>query len=277
MIALDENALISAQSYAHITTPFVLNNGHNSAYGLGWSTQKVAGHPVHWHYGFDDAYSALLVRLPETKTSFIFLSNTGGACAPFWLGSCGNVLASSFAAAFLSSELPGKIAASDQSYSPMLLEHYSENVLGYVTGGTKTMLNKLRSADPERFRKNDRVLISLISDLADLAFSNEMDSLARAYHDAGDYHPDISFTIADYYGTIGQQDKCETFLRQVADTVGYEEWSAREACIRLGAAFLRNGRTQEGRKYLWRVVQDAQMKGETIESQDRLAQPLKRH
>jgi hypothetical protein len=29
----------------------------------------VGGHAVHWHYGYDDPYSALLVRLPEKKTS----------------------------------------------------------------------------------------------------------------------------------------------------------------------------------------------------------------
>ena len=83
MIALDENRLITSESYTHITTPYILNDGRLSQYGLGWSTQKVGGHAVHWHYGFDDPFSALLVRLPEKKTSFIFLSNTGAACAPF--------------------------------------------------------------------------------------------------------------------------------------------------------------------------------------------------
>ena len=42
MIALDENVLLSSESYAHLTTPYTLNDGRLSPYGLGWSTQKLA-------------------------------------------------------------------------------------------------------------------------------------------------------------------------------------------------------------------------------------------
>jgi hypothetical protein len=69
MIALDENVLLSSESYAHLTTPYTLNDGRLSPYGLGWSTQKVGSHAVHWHYGYDDSYSALLVRLRIRRVS----------------------------------------------------------------------------------------------------------------------------------------------------------------------------------------------------------------
>ena len=104
--ALDENVLLSAESYAHLTTPFTLNDGRLSPYGLGWFVQRIGSHAVHWHYGYGVSCSALLVRLPEKRTSFIFLSNTGAASAPFLLG-FGNLLTSPFAAAFLESVLPG--------------------------------------------------------------------------------------------------------------------------------------------------------------------------
>ncbi len=35
MMALDENVLLSSESYAHLTTPFTLNDGRLSPYGLG--------------------------------------------------------------------------------------------------------------------------------------------------------------------------------------------------------------------------------------------------
>ena len=93
MIALDENALLTPESYLHMTQPFVLNDGRHSPYGLGWSTQVIGGQSVHWHYGYGDSFSALLIRVPEKKASFILLANTGAASAPSFLG-YGNVLTS---------------------------------------------------------------------------------------------------------------------------------------------------------------------------------------
>ena len=275
MTALDENRLITSESYTHITTPYILNDGRLSQYGLGWSTQKVGGHAVHWHYGFDDPFSALLVRLPEKKTSFIFLSNTGAACAPFLLGWGGNVLTSSFALAFLDSELPGVISGADRDYSRMFLTHYTEGALGRNLGEAKSLLGKLRSTEPARFRKNDRVMISVISDLSGPAFSGEMDSLVEAYRGSGDFHPDISLAIANFYEKTGKPAKRDEFLRQIADHMGYEAGATRDACVRLGAELLRSGKTEEGRKYVWRAVRDAQAKGEKVEVQERLVRALK--
>lgn len=276
MIALDTNALLSSESYAHLTTPYKLNDGRLSPYGLGWSTQKVGGQAVHWHYGFDDPYSALLVRLPQKKTSFIFLSNTGAANAPFLLGWGGNVLTSSFAMAFLDNELPGVLSDADRDYSRAFLQRYTETALGHNLGETTRLLRKLSSTDPARFHKYDRVLLALIAGLSDPDFAKEMDSLVKAYQGARDFHPDISMAIANYYDKIGEPAKRDIFLRQVADHLGYEGGAPRDACARLGAELLRTGKAEEGRKYLWRIVRDAQARGEKVEAQERIVQGLKR-
>lgn len=273
MIALDENVLISSESYAHLTTPYTLNDGRRSPYGLGWSTQKIGGHTVHWHYGYGDSYSALLVRLPETKTSFIFLSNTGAASAPFLLG-FGNLLTSPFAVAFLNSVLPGVLSSADKDFSQMFLVHYTEAALGRNPGEAKSLLRRLCSTAPARFHQSDWAMISLLSDLSDPAFSGEMDSLVKAYRGAGAFHPDISLAIADYYGKIGEPAKRDVFLRQIADRIGYgEEGATRDACVRLGTELLRSGKPQEGRRYLWMAARYAQ----TIDpqSQERLVRALK--
>jgi CubicO group peptidase (beta-lactamase class C family) len=275
MIALDENVLLSSESYAHLTTPYALNDGRLSPYGLGWSTQNVGGHAVHWHYGYGDSYSALLVRLPEKKTSFIFLSNTGAASAPFLLGWGGNLLTSRFAGAFLDSELPGVLSGADRDYSRMFLVHYTEAAFERNPGEAKSLLRRLCSTAPARFQKSDRAMISLLSDLSDPAFSGEMDSLVKAYRGSRDFHPDISLAIANYYGKTGETAKRDLYLRQIADRMGYEGGAARDACVRLGAGLLRSGKTEEGRKYLWRAVRDAQTKGENVESQERLVRALK--
>src|SRR5882724_362888 len=275
MVALDENVLLSSESYAHLTTPYTLNDGRLSPYGLGWSTQKVGSHPVHWHYGYDDSYSALLVRLPAKKTSFIFLSNTGAASAPFLLG-FGNLLTSPFAVAFLDSVLPGVLSSADRDFSQMFLVHYTEAAFGRNQGETKSLLRRLCSTAPTRFHKSDWAMIHLLSDLSDPAFSREMDSLVEAYRESGAFHPDISLAIANYYEKTGEQAKRDVFLRNIADRTGYgEEGATRDACVRLGTELLRRGRTEEGRKYLWMAAQYAKTSGENVESQERIVQYLK--
>lgn len=275
MIALDENVLLSAESYAHLTTPFTLNDGRLSPYGLGWSTQKIGGHPVHWHYGFGDSYSALLVRLPEKKTSFILLSNTGAVSAPFLLG-YGNLLTSPFALAFLNNALPGLISPADKDFSRMFLVRYNETSFGRNQGEAKSLLRKLSSAAPERFHSGDWATISLLSGLADPAFSGQMNTLTEAYRGSGAFHPDISLAIADYYQKTGEQAKSEPFLREIADRTGYGEESAtRDACVRLGAQLLRSGKTEEGRRYLWMAALYTRTTGGSVESQEQIVRSLK--
>ena len=275
MIALDENVLLSSESYAHLTTPYTLNDGRLSPYGLGWSTQKVGGHAVHWHYGYGDSYSALLVRLPGKETSFIFLSNTGAASAPFLLG-YGNLLTSPFAVAFLDSALPGLLSTADRDVSRMFLVRYTETALGRNQGEAKSILSRLRSTVPARFHQSDWAMICLLSGLSDPAFSGEMGTLVKAYREVGAFHPEISLAIADYYGKTGEPAKRDVFLRQIADRTGYgEQRPTRDACVRLGAELLRSGKTEEGRKYIWMAAQYAKTSGENMESQERIVQNLK--
>jgi hypothetical protein len=275
MIALDENVLLSSESYAHLTRPYALNDGRLSPYGLGWSTQVIGGHAVHWHYGYGDSYSALLVRLPEKKTSLIFLSNTGAASAPFLLG-YGNLLTSAFAVAFLDSALPGLLSGSDRDFSRMILVRYAETAFGRNQGEATSLLRKLGSTAPDRFHRSDWAMISLLSGLGDPTFGGEMHSLIEAYRATGAFHPEISLAIADYYGKTGEQAKRDVFLHQIADRTGYgEENATRDACVRLGTELLRSGKTEEGRKYLWMATLYAKTGGASIESQERLVQSLR--
>ena len=118
-------------------------------------------------------------------------------------------------------------------------------------------------------------MISLLSDLSDPAFSGQMDSLAAAYRGSGDFHPDISLAIANYYGKTGEPAKRDVFLRQIADHMGYEGEATRDACVRLGTELLRSGKPEEGRKYLWMAARYAQTSGANVESQERIVQSLK--
>lgn len=111
--ALDENALLPPEYYKLMTSPFTLNSDRPSPYGLGWSVQKVGSLTAHWHYGWGDSYSALIIRLPEKKTTFILLVNSSGASAPFML-QYGNLLTSPFGVSFLEPFIPAQQRRQDQ-------------------------------------------------------------------------------------------------------------------------------------------------------------------
>jgi CubicO group peptidase (beta-lactamase class C family) len=78
-VALDRGQLISAGSRAAMMAPTQSSNGEALPYGLGWYVQAYQGHTLVWHSGrWDDAYSALYLKIPALNLSFILLANSDG-------------------------------------------------------------------------------------------------------------------------------------------------------------------------------------------------------
>lgn len=78
-IALDEGVLISAESRTGMMTPTRTINGKAAPYGLGWYVQEYEGHTLVWHSGWwEDAYSALYLKIPTLNLTFIVLANSEG-------------------------------------------------------------------------------------------------------------------------------------------------------------------------------------------------------
>jgi CubicO group peptidase (beta-lactamase class C family) len=78
-IALDQGVLISAQSRAAMMAPTPSSEGQALPYGLGWFVQEYEGHTLVWHSGWwEDAYSALYLKIPTLDLSFILLANSEG-------------------------------------------------------------------------------------------------------------------------------------------------------------------------------------------------------
>ncbi len=100
-IALDHDVLISAESRQQMWTPMRSNAGQPLPYGLGWFVQDINGTRVVWHFGWwPDAFSSLLVKVPDQNVTCIMLANSDGLSGPFDIGP-GNILNSPFAVAFL--------------------------------------------------------------------------------------------------------------------------------------------------------------------------------
>ena len=94
--ALDAGALISAETRALAWT-----QARPLTTGLGWFVQAYNGEPIVWQFGMvKDAYSSLILKVPNRRLTVIVLANSDGLSAPFALER-GDVTASLFARLFL--------------------------------------------------------------------------------------------------------------------------------------------------------------------------------
>ena len=99
--ALDRQVLLREETLAAAWHPAADRNGTPSPMGLGWFVQYFRGERVVWHFGYvPNAYSSLILKLPDRKLTFILLANSDGLSAPFQL-QAGDVTRSVFAALFL--------------------------------------------------------------------------------------------------------------------------------------------------------------------------------
>ena len=72
-----------------------------SPHALGWFVQTYDGKPLVWQFGvIPDAYSALLLTLPQRGVTLVLLANSDGLVSPFPLAT-GDISASPFARLFV--------------------------------------------------------------------------------------------------------------------------------------------------------------------------------
>jgi CubicO group peptidase (beta-lactamase class C family) len=98
--ALDSNVILRQETLDAAWNP-ATRRGVIVPMGLGWFVQNHRGERVVWHFGtVTNAYSSLIVKLPERKLTFILLANSDRLSAPFQLPA-GDVTRSLFATLFL--------------------------------------------------------------------------------------------------------------------------------------------------------------------------------
>jgi CubicO group peptidase (beta-lactamase class C family) len=99
--ALDSFEMLQPETIGAAWRPTAEPDGTPSPMGLGWFVQFYRGQRVVWHFGnVPNAYSSLVLKLPERNLTFILLANSDGLSAPFQLQS-GDVTRSLFATLFL--------------------------------------------------------------------------------------------------------------------------------------------------------------------------------
>ncbi|MCF6403730.1 beta-lactamase family protein [Chitinophaga filiformis] len=255
--ALDNNLLISKDTYTRITTPVVTPQGRKHPYGIGWASQLFEDKQVHWHYGYGDSFAALIVRVPSERLTFILFSNAVPASEAFRLG-YGNLMSSPFAVSFLH-HFVAKNKLKDDGFDLLFPQamtlYYQEQTLGAHEGGAKALLRNLAAKEPERFKQPDLMLLWLMTTIADKELSELTEKGIEAYKNSGRFQPDIHLQIAQYYQQIGKAEASRSWYHLLADSTGFEEQgSVRDACTYLGKHYLSVGQVQQGRKYLWKEV-----------------------
>lgn len=106
---VDDLALFD-RSLTELVDPGTLNFAWERASslptGLGWFVQPYNNQRLVWHFGVaKDAYSSLILKVPDKGLTFIILANSDGLSAPFSLEN-GDVTKSLFAQVFLKLFIP---------------------------------------------------------------------------------------------------------------------------------------------------------------------------
>jgi CubicO group peptidase (beta-lactamase class C family) len=99
-IALDQGMFLKPASLARAFTPTKSTDGTDLPYGLGWFVTDQSGVKIVWHYGFWTANSALIIKVPERRLTFVLLASSDRLSKTFRLGT-GQLMNSPFARAFV--------------------------------------------------------------------------------------------------------------------------------------------------------------------------------
>ncbi|MEJ7671740.1 MAG: serine hydrolase domain-containing protein [Chitinophagaceae bacterium] len=74
-IAIDKYKIISASSKKEAMTSYRFADGSVSPYGLGWFITKVKNQTIVYHYGLQESYSGIYIKIPSKNITLIILSN----------------------------------------------------------------------------------------------------------------------------------------------------------------------------------------------------------
>ena len=76
-IALDKGRILSPSIREKMWSPPNDDNGQPAPYAYGWYVQRYRGHRLIWHAGWwPDAYTGLLLKLPDAGWTLVALANT---------------------------------------------------------------------------------------------------------------------------------------------------------------------------------------------------------
>jgi len=114
-IALDDRRLLTEEATRAMFTPATSNSGATLPYAIGWFVTRHRSVEFQWHYGWWDATSTLIVRVPEKELALVVMANTDAMSSRHSRLGDGDLLDSPFARLFLDSFVFGAERLPDSS------------------------------------------------------------------------------------------------------------------------------------------------------------------
>jgi CubicO group peptidase (beta-lactamase class C family) len=266
--ALDHDVLIDQAGYDRLTAP---RNGH--PYGYGWFTQDSPGGRLHWVYGYGQAESALFLRVPGKKLTFIFLANADTPSALAYLGYA-NILRQPFGLAFVDSWLMGgkgidfdrPVSAIARSIGPRptpmaeealldeaLLQAFRARMTGSGDDRAVALTELLLRVAPDRFAKPDIYMLRLLTDAMSPRLATPARQLLATFDLQKDRSPVAAFWSGNLRERLGDVAGAMTLYALLCDRPGFDDEEMKaQACERVGVHELDAGRIADGREQLWR-------------------------
>ncbi|MFC1724163.1 serine hydrolase domain-containing protein [candidate division KSB1 bacterium] len=106
-IALDNNIFFSEETKERLFSPAISNNGEEFPYGFGWFVQQRYGVKIVWHFGWWNAISSLIIKVPEKELTFVMLANNDMLSRAYSYLQEGDITVSSVAMEFLNAFVYG--------------------------------------------------------------------------------------------------------------------------------------------------------------------------
>lgn len=265
--ALDRNALIGAAAYDRLTTP---RNGH--PYGYGWFTQTSMGKRLHWVFGYGQAESALFLRVPDKKLTFIFLANADTPSALAQLDYA-EVLRQPFGLAFFDGWVLGGKAidydrpvadiaramgtkpapmAVEQLLDEALLQAFRARMTGQGGDRAVALAELLARVAPERFARPDVYMLRLLSDVTSPALTPMARELLAQFDLHADRRPVVPLWGGEMLEKMGDGAGAMELYALLCDRDGFDDEPMKaQACERIGTHEIAAGQMEAGRRHLW--------------------------
>ena len=265
--ALDRNTLIGQPAYDRLTTP---RNGH--PYGYGWFTQAALGTRLHWVYGYGQAESALFLRVPDKKLTFIFFANADTPSALAQLDQA-EVQRQPFGLAFIAAWVVGgkgidfdrpiadvarAIGARptpiqvEQLIDEALLRAFRARMVGEGGDRAVALTELLLKVAPERFARPDVYMLRLLSDVSSPRIEPAARRLLASFDLDADRRPVAAFWSGNVLEKLGDRAGAMKAYALLCDRDGFDDEPMKaQACERVGHDDLANGQAQAARRHLW--------------------------
>jgi CubicO group peptidase (beta-lactamase class C family) len=285
--ALDRSQLVDQATYDRLTAR---RNGH--PYGYGWFTQAAMGERLHWVFGYGQAESALFLRVPDRKLTFIFLANTDTPSALAQLDYA-DVLRQPFGLAFFDAwVLHGKgidfdrpipeiarivgakpaPAAVEALFDEALLQAFRARMTGSGGDRAVALTELLLQIAPERFAAPDVYMLRLLSDVTSPRLEAPARRLLATFDLDKDPRPVAAFWSGNVLEKLGDTAGAMKRYRLLCDRPDFDDDVMKaQACERVGLDDLKAGRLAAARVYLWHSARISRHANEGWEFDRKLA------